>query len=101
MRLGHKTKFVVALALVTAPVAASGQQPDAPRADMQQLLESCDAHKFETTIHVTGDGEPYDSQVKVCGKQGQSDAEWIGTLKDILNKTAANQEMPQAVKDQV
>jgi hypothetical protein len=101
MRLGDKTKMALALALTAASAAAAGQEQPAPKADMQQLLQNCDAHKFETTIHVTGDGEPYDSQVKVCGKQGQSDSDWIGTLKDIVDKTMANKEMPQGVKDQV
>ena len=103
MRLGDKTKIAIVLAFAALPIAASAQdQAVAPQTDMQQLLQDCDAHKFVTTIHVTGDdGNPHDSDVKVCGKKGQNDADWVAALKDILDKTAANQEMPQAVKDQV
>jgi hypothetical protein len=103
MRLGDKSKIALLLALVAAPAAAvsAAQDQPAPPPEMQQLLQSCDAHKFETTIHVTGDGEPHDSNVKVCGKQGQSDADWIAALKEMVDKAAANEEMPQAVKDQV
>ena len=104
MRLGDKTKFALAVTLAAAPVAASWAAQDQPATtpEMQKLLQDCDAHKFETTIHVTGDdGQPHDSDVKVCGKKGQNDADWIVTLKGILDQTAASQEMPQAVKDQV
>jgi hypothetical protein len=101
MRLGDMSKVALLLALAAAPVVAVAAA-DEPPSDMQRLLQDCDAHKFETTIHVTGeDGQPRDSDVKVCGKPGQSDADWIRGLKDILNKTATSQDMPQAVKDQV
>ena len=101
MRLGDMSKFALLLALAAAPVVAVAAA-DEPPSDMQKLLQDCDAHKFETTIHVTGDdGKPEDSDVKVCGKPGQSDADWVRGLKDILDKTAASQDMPQAVKDQV
>jgi hypothetical protein len=103
MRLGDKGKIALLLALAAAPFAAvpAAQDQPAPLPEMQQLLQSCDAHKFETTIHVTGDGEPHDSQVKVCGKRGQSDADWVAALKDMVDKAAVNQEMPQSTKDQV
>jgi len=101
MRLEDMSKVALLLALAAAPVVAVAAA-DEPPSDMQKLLQDCDAHKFETTIHVTGeDGQPRDSDVKVCGKPGQSDADWVRGLKDILNKTAASQDMPQAVKDQV
>jgi hypothetical protein len=89
-------KIALALAIAAAPVAASGEEDPPP--EIQNLLQSCDAHTFETTILVPDEGE---KQVKVCGKQGQSDADWIAVLKDIVDKTAANQEMPQAMKEQV
>ena len=41
------------------------------------------------------------SKVKLCGKQGQTDAEWAATLKDAAAKIEANPEMPQPVKDQL
>jgi hypothetical protein len=68
---------------------------------MQKLLQNCDAHKFETTIQVNEDGKTHDSKVKVCGTDGQSDADWIRTLKDAVAKTAANPEMPAAMKQQL
>lgn len=89
--------WIVALALAAQ---AAGVQ-DVPPAQMQALLQSCDAHKFETTIHVTVAGKPKQSKVKLCGTEGQSDADWLRTLKDAVAKTAANGEMPRPVRDQV
>ncbi len=52
--------LLVALALAGAPVTASKEkaQPDSPPAQMQKLLENCDAHKFETVIELTVAGRP-------------------------------------------
>lgn len=80
----------------TAPAAASHSDAKA-----QQLMQNCDAHKFETTVKDVVDGQPQQSKVKLCGKEGQSDADWIGTLKDAVAKLGANKEMPAEVRDQI
>jgi hypothetical protein len=96
---------LVAVALASGAAIAQpkdGAAPsDAPSSEMQKLLQNCDAHKFETVIEVTADGQPRKSKVKLCGTDGQSDSAWIGTLKDAVAKTAANDKMPQAVRDQI
>lgn len=68
---------------------------------MPQLMQSCAAHKFETVVHAIVDGEPHDSKVKLCGVEGQSDADWIKTLKDAIGKLQANKTMVPAVRDQI
>ena len=57
--------LLVALALAGAPVTASKEkaQPDSPPAQMQKLLENCDAHKFETVIEMTVAGQTKRSRV--------------------------------------
>ncbi|MES2136874.1 MAG: hypothetical protein V4502_07430 [Pseudomonadota bacterium] len=80
-----------------APAAAA----DSPPAELQKLLQNCDAHKFETLVTTTVDGEPRSSKVKLCGNQGQSDEAWLHTLKDAAEKTAANGEMPRDVRKQI
>ena len=94
---------ILALALMAAPAPAAGDkgQGDAPPAQMQQLLQNCDAHKFETVIDVTVGGVTKHSRVKLCGTEGQSDADWIQTLKDAVTKTAANDKMPPAVRGEI
>jgi hypothetical protein len=102
MRLGDKRK--VALLLFAAGVCGGAAPvPDAsvPTRESKTLLERCDAHKFETIISVTVDGQPHRSRMRLCGVEGQSDADWIGTLKDAVDKTAANEAMPKPVRDQV
>jgi hypothetical protein len=90
--------------LLAVPAAAQDQAQSAsaaPSAKLENLLENCDAHKFETTVDSVVDGQPHRSKVKMCGTEGQSDADWIGTLKDAIAKLDANKEMPPATRDQI
>lgn len=82
-------------------LAAQAAAPTGAPTQMQKLLQNCDAHKFETVINVTVDGKPKQSKVKLCGNEGQSDADWLNTLKDAAQKTAANSKMDQSVRDQI
>jgi hypothetical protein len=92
----------LALALAGAPVAATAKEKrDTAPAAMQKLMENCDAHKFETVVEVTVEGQVKHSRVKLCGTEGQSDADWLRTLKDAVKKTTANEEMPKPVRDQI
>jgi hypothetical protein len=96
----------IGLAMAAVPHAAAAHgsaklQPSAPSAQMKALVQSCDAHKFETMIDVTVDGIAKKSRVKLCGTEGQSDADWINTLKDAVAKTSANLRMPAAVRTQI
>lgn len=103
-----RTILGVALALGVAAAAAAAQpepaassEPPAPDAATQQLMQKCDAHKFETIVTAMVDGQPHQSKVKMCGKEGQSDADWIGTLKDGIDKLNANADMDPAIRDQI
>src|ERR1051325_234408 len=92
----------LALALAVAPAAATpNEKADAAPAAIQKLMENCDAHKFETVVEVTVEGQVKHSRVKLCGTEGQSDADWLRTLKDAVKKTTANEEMPKPVRDQI
>ncbi len=88
--------------LLTAPAFAQEKPaPDAPSGKMENLLQNCDAHKFETTVETTVDGKPHSSKLKMCGNEGQSDAEWINTLKDAVTKTEANSTMSESMRNQI
>ena len=99
------TAAALALALPIGALAAPAKDPAPPAStsDSQaaQILRNCDAHKFETVVHDVVDGHPQASNVKLCGKEGQSDADWIGTLKDAIAKLNANKDMPAPVRDQI
>ena len=82
---------------IAAPPTPADETPKA----MPQLMQSCDAHKFETIVKTEVNGEPRQSKVKLCGNEGQSDAEWIGTLRDAITKLKANEEMAASVRDQI
>ena len=97
--------FVGSVVLFAAAAAASAEpQKQAPSdgapTGEKALLQNCDAHKFETTIQQMVDGKPKQSKVRMCGTEGQSDADWVKTLKDAVKKTQAS-EMPPGVKQQI
>jgi hypothetical protein len=84
-----------------APVASEQPSGDPAAPKLKTLLQDCDAHKFETSVQSVVDGKPHMSRVKMCGVEGQSDAEWIGTLKDAVAKLEANTEMAASTRDQI
>ena len=86
-------------ALAQEKPVESTVQGDDPEA--LKLVTDCDARKFETTVEREVNGERQSSKVKLCGKHGQTDAEWAATLKDAAAKIEANDKMPQAAKDQL
>lgn len=91
------------LAFAASAAPEKNQKPSAGEqsARAEQLMQSCDAHKFETYVKTVVDGQPQQSKVKLCGKEGQSDAQWIGTLKDAVAKLTANQDMPADERSQI
>jgi hypothetical protein len=96
----------VLIASLLAPVGAAAAPrkapPPAPKPPaVPKLMQSCDAHKFETVVHAVVDGQPRDSKVKLCGVEGQSDADWIKTLRDAISKLEANKDMSASVRDQI
>ena len=81
---------------------AAAAAPNSAAKATETLAASCLDHKFETTIQVSGrDGRPRASKVKLCGKPGQSEAEWLVTLKDALEKVVLDPNMAKGAKDQV
>lgn len=101
-------RLMIALAMAAgavAPVMAQEKPAEstAPKADPEavKLVTDCDARKFETTVEREENGEKQSSKVKLCGKHGQTDAEWVATLKDAAAKIEAHPKMPQNVKDQL
>jgi hypothetical protein len=86
----------LALAMIAAQTAAAGSA-----AAPQSLLQNCDAHKFETIVEATVDGLPKRSRVRLCGTEGQSDADWVRTLKDAAEKAEANTQLTKPMRDQI
>ena len=92
------------MALLSAAAGMAGAAPPktASAPAKAPAAQNCDAHSFETTIQLQGpDGKPRSSKVKMCGTEGQSDAEWIHTLQDAVKKTSLSAQMPLAAKEQI
>lgn len=91
--------FLLAFAASEAPAATAAT--NAPPAEMQKLLQDCDAHKFETVVNTMVDGKAHQSKVKLCGTKGQSDTAWLNTLRDAVAKVKANDKMPAETREQI
>jgi hypothetical protein len=69
----------VAIASLLASAGAAAMPRKEPSAVAKplvvpKLIQSCDAHRFETIVHAVVDGATHNSKVKLCGVEGQSDA---------------------------
>jgi hypothetical protein len=101
-----KFRILICTAFLAA-AASSGAVPKKaakraqPPAAAKSLVQNCDAHKFETTIDLTVNGVAKQSKVRLCGTEGQSDSDWIHTLKDAVQKTAASVTMATPIKAQI
>jgi hypothetical protein len=94
--------LVAGLSALAAMAGVSSAQPRNQADQIPPAAQNCDAHRFETTIQLTGpDGQKRSSKVKMCGTIGQSDADWIRTLQDAVKKTSLSPQMPAAVKEQI
>ena len=82
------------------PTDLSDVVPPEPAPELKALAETCTARKFETTVVLDQAGRR-GSKVKICGEEGQTDADWLNTLRDSARKTAANAGMAPALRDQI
>lgn len=79
-------------------------KPLKPAAEKPALVRplDCTAHRFETTIELSGpDGKLHGKTVRMCGVKGETDAEWIATLNDAVEKTLNSAQMPRTAKEQI
>jgi len=89
-------------ALDAAEKLAAKPTDQAPSQQAKSLIENCDAHKFETVLEIPApDGSLKHSRMRLCGTEGQSNADWVRTLKDAVAKTNANLSMPASVRMQI
>ena len=90
---------IILAALALPAVAAAAQEPALAAED--EAVQDCSARKFETFVERVVDGAPRKSRVKLCGKAGQTDADWIATLEDAIAKVRENIEMPPDARNQI
>ena len=92
---------LAALAAAQASPISPAPAPPEPGAEARQLLEDCTNHRFDTVISAVVDGQLKRSRMKLCGVTGQSDSEWIETLKDSAAKIAANQGIATPMREEM
>lgn len=102
--------LLIALALIAAQQSAldaaeklaAKPSTSAPSLQARSLIENCDAHKFETVLEIpAADGSMKHSRMRLCGTEGQSNADWVRTLRDAVAKTNSNLSMPASVRMQI
>jgi hypothetical protein len=89
-------------AAAAQPAQAPADSAESPPPAAAALLQSCSAHKLETVVrYTTADGTRRQSKVKLCGTEGQTDAQWAVTLRDAATKAKANVAMAPEAREQV
>ena len=54
--------------------------------EVERLAASCSARSFETTAELDKNGQKQRTKIKLCAKDGETDAQWKATLKDALKR---------------
>jgi hypothetical protein len=99
--------YATAVAIIGAAAAAQPTQApvgsaNSPPPEAAALLQSCSAHKLETVVqYTTAEGKRRQSKVKLCGTEGQTDAQWAVTLRDAATKAKANASLAPEAREQV
>jgi len=92
--------MILPFALLLAAQAAETPSPSARGTDAA-MMANCNARMAEIPVTVIAKGVPKETKVKICGKVGQSQADWEKTLRDALNKVSADGRMSPSIKDQI
>ena len=82
-------------------LAAQAAETPAPSAADAAMIANCNARMAEIPVTVIAKGVPKETKVKICGKVGQTQADWEKTLRDALNKVSADGRMSPSIKDQI
>src|SRR5262245_37653709 len=89
--------MILPFALLFAAQAAGPSPSTAAGA----MIANCNARMVEIPVTIMGKGGPKETKVKICGKVGQSEADWERTLRDALSKVSADSRMSPSIKDQI
>ena len=97
--LGMAATSALAQETAVPSSGAADEAAAAPAPELKALADSCSAHKFETIVTI--EGRRRGSKVKICGEPGQTDADWLNTLRDSVRKTEADAAMAPALRSQI
>ncbi|HVM38514.1 MAG TPA: hypothetical protein VM265_09025 [Sphingomicrobium sp.] len=92
--------LALGLALQAQVAAPPPVESEVSRAEAEALLAGCAGRRFETPVETVVDGKVRQSRFKLCGKAGQTDADWARTLQD-AGRNVEQSRMPAGVKDQI
>jgi hypothetical protein len=94
------TSLTALAAAQASPTSVAPAQPE-QGAELRELLQDCSAHRFEAVVSAMVEGELKRSRMRLCGTKGQSDSDWLVTLKDSAAKIAANSEIAKPMRDEM
>jgi len=78
--------LLLASALGAAQAAAAAAPDASPTAEAKAFEQRCAGRQFETAIAREVNGKKRLSRIHLCGEAGQTDAQWVATLKDAIAK---------------
>src|SRR5262245_39963406 len=82
-------------------LAAQAAEAPSPSGADGSMIANCNARMVEIPVTVMAKSGPKETKVKICGKVGQTQADWEKTLRDALNKVSADTRMSPSIKDQI
>jgi hypothetical protein len=96
-------QLLLGLAAVVQPAPEAGKDArpaDQGPAGQASIAQLCKARQFETIVTYRLQGKMRRTRIRLCGEEGQSDSEWVVTLRDAASKLAASRAYPDSAKAQ-
>lgn len=78
-----------------------GKEVEGATPEAVAVMAQCDAHKFETSAVVGEGANKRVTKLKLCAKAGESDAQWVVTLRQALDRLQAMDQIAAASRAQI
>lgn len=81
--------------------AEDGKEIEGATPEAVAVMAQCDAHKFETSAVVGEGASKRVTKLKLCAKAGESDAQWVVTLRQALDRLQGMDQIAPASRAQI
>jgi hypothetical protein len=74
---------------------------DIDKADAEKIMATCGTRRFESSADVEEGGHVRRAKLLLCAKPGESDAEWIATLRKAAASVDSSDRLPEDAKAKI